>query len=552
MRGMLLAIALLPLATQAGELLTPDEKRAARTISAEYMRGHIRFLASDLLEGRGPATRGDALTQAYLQAQMEALGLTPGAPDGSWLQRFDIVGIDSRMPDTVKFTGPKDSLKLKSFEEFIGASGVQAPRARLEDAELVFVGHGIQAPEYQWDDYKGVNVKGKVLLMMNNDPEDDPALFAGKTRLYYGRWDYKYKQAAGVGAAGAIIIHTDASAAYQWKVVQSSWTGEQFELPAGAEPRVQMTGWATEDASRRIARLGGHDLDQLRAAAQKRDFRPVSLNVRVTLDINNEITRKQTANVIGRLPGSDSKLVDEAVIYTAHHDHLGIVETAPTGDKIHNGALDNASGVAAMLAIARAATALPRSPPRTLYFAAVAAEEQGLLGSEFLAAHPPAPAGRIAANINMDGMNIWGRTRDISAIGLGKSSLDQWVKKLAAAQNRQVLPDQFPDKGAYYRSDQFNFARIGVPAIYLDAGTDYVAKPADWGKKTQQEYEDRHYHQPSDELREDWDYSGAIDDARLLFYLGVKIANDPALPGWNPGDEFEAARKKARADLQGR
>lgn len=552
MRSALLAAALGAASVTAGAAagVTPDEARAAVTIGADFLRAHVRFLSSDLLEGRLPATRGDDLAQSYIQAQMEALGLLPGAPDGGWRQSFDIVGITTRLPAAVSFEGSKGALTLKTFEEFIGVSGVQAERAQLEDAEIVFVGYGIRAPEYRWDDYKDADLKGKVLLMMNNDPEGDPALFAGRTRLYYGRWDYKYEQAARMGAAGAIIIHTDASASYGWKVVQSSWTGEQFELPAGDEPRTRLNAWATEEASRRIARLGGHDLDRLRTAAERRDFRPVPLGVRLSVEARSDITRKRTANVIGRLAGGDARHAREAVVYTAHHDHLGIVDTAAGGDRIHNGALDNASGIAAMLAIARAAAALEKPPKRSLYFAAVAAEEQGLLGSRWLAEHPPVPAGRIAANVNIDSMNIWGRTRDVTAVGLGKSSLDDGLRQLAALQGRRVVSDQFPEKGSYYRSDQFNFARIGVPAVYLKAGTDYVGQPAGWGRKTQQDYENRHYHQPSDELHDDWDYAGLIEDAQLMFHLGVEVANAPALPAWTPGDEFEAARKKALQDLQ--
>jgi Zn-dependent M28 family amino/carboxypeptidase len=385
--------------------------------------------------------------------------------------------------------------------------------------------------------------------MMNNDPEDDPALFAGRTRLWYGRWDYKYDQAARHGAAGAIIIHTVPSAGYKWQVLQTSWTGEQFSLPSEGGPELTVKGWATEDASRRLAALGGHDLDALRAAAQRKDFRPVPLGVTWSIALANEVTRKQTANVIGWLPGSDPALAPEAVLYTAHHDHLGVRAGAPAGeDAIYNGALDNASGVSAMLAVANAMTALPQRPRRSVLFAAVAAEEQGLLGSKYLAAHPPIPAGRIGANINVDGMSIWGRTRDLTMIGLGKSDLDEWVHGLAVLQGRTVVPDQFPDRGFFYRSDQFSLARIGVPAAYFDAGTDVIGKPKGWGKEQQEAFEAKDYHQVSDELRPDWDFSGAVEDAQLLFYLGVRVANATALPAWRPGDEFEAARKKALAD----
>jgi Zn-dependent M28 family amino/carboxypeptidase len=308
--------------------------------------------------------------------------------------------------------------------------------------------------------------------------------------------------------------------------------------------------WATEDACRKIAALGGHDLDALRAAAEKRDFRPVPLGVTVNLALENQVKRKKTANVLAKIAGSDPALSGEAVLYTAHHDHLGRkAEAKPGEDAIYNGALDNASGVAALLAVAEAMKALPTAPKRTVYFAAVAAEEQGLLGSRYLAAHPPVHPGRLAANINMDAMNIWGRTRDLTMIGLGKSSLDDYIHALAAMQGRKVVGDQLPDRGFFYRSDQFNFAKIGVPAAYFDAGTDVIGKPAGWGKEQQERFEAVDYHQPSDELRPEWDFSGAVEDAQLLFYLGVKVANAPRMPAWKPGDEFEAARKKARAEI---
>jgi Zn-dependent M28 family amino/carboxypeptidase len=531
--------------------VTPSEKEAAATIRGESMRARIRYLASDLLEGRGPATRGDRLAEAYVAAEMERIGLEPGAPDGSWYQPFDVVGVTTHAPEVATFTRGSDKVDVRFRDDYIVFSGVQEPEARIS-GEVVFVGYGIVAPEYGWNDFKGVDLKGKVVLVMNNDPEDDPSLFGGKTRLYYGRWTYKYEEAARQGAAGAIIIHTTPSAGYPWQVVQTSWTGEQFGLPQEGGPTLPIRGWATEEASRRIARLGGQDLDALRAAAKKKDFRPVPLGVTFAIAVKNDVQKKQTANVIGRLPGRDPVLSREAVVYTAHHDHLGIKEGAKPGqDAIYNGALDNASGVAMLLEIAEAMVTLEPAPRRSVIFAAVAAEEQGLLGSQYFAAHPPLPAGRIAANINMDGINIWGRTRDLTMIGLGKSSLDEWILGLAALQGRKVVADQFPDKGFFYRSDQFNLAKVGVPAAYFDAGTDVIGKPAGWGRDQQEKYEANDYHQPSDELRPDWDFSGAVEDGQLFFYLGEKVANETAMPRWNPGDEFEAARKKALAAAGG-
>lgn len=528
---------------------------AERHITPELLRAHVRFLAADFTEGRGTASKGGAIAMAYIAAQLEALGLQPGAPDGGWLQQFDVVGINSHAPDRIQFSGEKGRLQLKNYEEFIAGSGVQAPEAGVKDAELVFVGYGIQAPEYQWDDFKGADLKGKVLVVMNNDPDHsaqgDSELFAGNARLYYGRWSYKYEQGARLGAAGVIIIHTTPSAAYPWQVVQTSWTGEGFELPQGNEPRVQLKAWATEDASRRLAALGGHDLDQLRAAAEKRDFRPVPLGVRLSLALRNDINRTQTANVVGKLPGKDARLAREAVIFTAHHDHLGVKADAQPGeDAIYNGAMDNASGVAALLAIARAATALAEPPRRTLYFAAVGAEEQGLLGSQYLAQNPPLPAGRIAANINMDAMNIFGRTRDVTVIGLGKSSLDAVIAPNAKRQGRRVIGDAFPDKGAYYRSDQFSFARVGVPGVYLKGGTEVIGKPAGWGKQQAEAYTAKDYHQPSDELSDSWDFGGMVEDTQLLLRIGLDVANAARMPTWNKGDEFEALRLESLRQLK--
>ncbi|HEU4591104.1 MAG TPA: M28 family peptidase, partial [Steroidobacteraceae bacterium] len=417
----------------------------------------------------------------------------------------------------------------------------------IKDAELVFVGYGIDAPEYRWNDFKGVDVKGKVLVMLNNDPDWDPKLFAGNTRLYYGRWTYKYESAARHGAAGAIIIHTTPSAGYPWQVVQSSWGGTQFELPDEGEPRIQLKGWATEDAARRLLKAGGADLDQLVKQARSRNFKPVPLNLHTSIAFENEISRVKTANVAGLLPGSDPKLKDEVVIYSAHHDHFGIGEPDKTGDKIYNGAEDNAAGCAQLLAIARAMAALPERPRRSVLFLFVAGEEQGLLGSKYYSLHPTFAPGRIAANINYDGGNFLGRTRDVTQVGAGKSSLDAIARALVEKQGRVLVPDQNPDKGYYYRSDQFSFAKIGVPALYFDEGTDYIGKPAGWGKQKHDEWTEHIYHQPSDELTDEWVFDGMIEDAMIGFEAGWLVAQADEMPTWNPGDEFEAARKKALA-----
>ncbi len=530
--------------------LMASADEAVSAINEEVLKGHIAELSSDEYEGRGPGGVGDQKTQQYLAEQMEAIGLEPGGADGSWYQTFDIVGITSKAPETWTFRNGSRSLDLKFWDDAIPFGGLQEESVAIEDAELVFVGYGIQAPEYGWDDFKGQDLTGKVLVIMNNDPEWDADLFGGERRLYYGRWSYKYEKAAELGAAGAIVIHTTPSAGYPYQVVQTSWTGEQFELPTTGEPRVPVKAWVTEDAARELFAFAGHDLDALRESARSTDFEPVDLGIETSIEITNQVRTVQTANVLGQLRGRDPELSPRQVVFTAHHDHLGVGEPNDEGDAIYNGALDNASGTAGVLAMAQSYKNLPTPPRRSLLFAFVAAEEQGLLGSQFLAQNPPVPTGMMTANLNFDGANIWGRTSDVTYIGYGKSSLDAVVERHAAAQGRSVKPDQFPDKGYFYRSDQFNFAKVGVPALYLDPGTEYIGKPEGFGKETVEAWTATHYHQPSDELEDDWVYDGMIEDAKLGFMIGLDIAEADADPTWNAGDEFEAARLAALAELE--
>jgi Zn-dependent M28 family amino/carboxypeptidase len=528
------------------------EKAAQSQITRATLEAPIRFLADDLLEGRGPATRGDELARLYLAQELRGMGYQPGAANGSWEQSMDVVGVTTSAPKTWSFTGKGGNVDLNWYEDYIGASGVQTSASGFENADVVFVGYGIEAPEYKWDDFKGVDVKGKVLMMLNNDPDWDPKLFAGNTRLYYGRWVYKYESAARHGAAGVIIVHTTPSAGYPWQVVQSSWSGEQFELPDEGEPRVQLKGWATEASARKLAKAGGQDLDKLIAAARSRHFKPVPLALKTSIKLENKVSKVKTANVAGLLPGSDPKLKDEVVVVTAHHDHLGIGPPDSTGDKIYNGAEDNAAGCAQVLAIARAMAALPERPRRSVLVLFVAAEEQGLLGSKYYSLHPTFAPGKIAANVNYDGGNFRGRTKDLTFIGYGKSSLDGIVRTLLEKQGRTLVPDQFPDRGFFYRSDQFNFAKIGVPAIYFDRGTDYIGKPAGWGKQQQEEWEEHTYHQPSDEIDDTWTYDGMIEDAQIGFYAAWLVAQADAMPVWNKGDEFEATRLQALKEVSER
>jgi Zn-dependent M28 family amino/carboxypeptidase len=546
---LVLAIATICRPAEAQRAIEPEKSQVAaaeQAITEPALRGHIRFLADDLLEGRGPGSRGDELAQRYIATQFQSLGLKPAAPGGGWLQPVPLVGVTTHAPATLQFQHNGKSLALKRHDDYILSSGQAREQVAVQNAEIVFVGYGIEAPEFQWNDFKGSDLRGKILLMMNNDPAGDPELFAGKRRLYYGRWDYKYASAARQGAAGAIIIHTTPSAGYPFQVVQTSWSGEDFELADSAGPRLDVRGWLTEDASKRLVALAGRDLDQLRTSAERRDFRPVPLGMKLSVALTCDVRKKQTANVLGLLPGSDPALAQQAVVFMAHHDHIGMAaERNAQGDNIYNGAVDNASGTAALLAIARACCSLPKAPARSILFAAVGAEEQGLLGSEYLAMHPPIATGNLAAVVNIDGVNIIGPTRDVNVIGLGKSSLDQLVDGIARWQNRVVTPDQFPDRGYYYRSDQFNLAKVGVPGVYLHSGVNVIGKPEGWGRKQIEQWTETRYHQPSDEYSDDWDLRGAVEDVRLLYYVGLLAAQGPALPRWTPGDEFEAARKAA-------
>ena len=528
-----------------GDVSLSAEQVAEQTITADLMRDYVRELSDDKYEGRGPGSRGDRSARQYLVTEMEKLGLEPAAADGSWEQTFSLVGLTVDQPLEWTFSNADASLTLKQWDDFVVSSGIQAEWAEVTEAELVFVGYAIQAPEYAWDDFKEVDLEGKVLLIMNNDPDWDPDLFEGETRLWYGRWDYKYLSAVRQGAVGAIIIHTQPSAGYPFQVIQTGWAGEQFELEAAGEPRLQVEAWVTEDTARDLVEMAGRDLDSLREAADNRDFEPMPLGITTSIGMSVGLNRVETANILGLIPGSDPGLSDEVVIYTAHHDHLGIGTPNESGDVIYNGAMDNAAGVAQIMAIARALKRLPEPPRRSVLFALVGAEEHGLLGSLYYANNPTFPPGKIAANLNYDAANIWGHTHDVTYIGLGKSTIDAIVSGIAAEQGRVVKPDQFADRGYFYRSDQFSFAKIGVPAMYLDTGTDFVDRPPDWGREQVDHYTDVNYHQPSDEYDDSWNFDGMIADTMLGFWAGLAIANADEMPQWNEGDEFEAARLDA-------
>jgi len=522
------------------------ERRGLELITPELIRAHLSFLSDDLLEGRGPATRGDRLTQHYIATQFAALGLEPGSSDGTYIQKVPIVGMKADPSMVMRARKGVKEERYKFYEDFVAFSGLKEPTISVADAEIVFVGYGIVAPEQKWDDFKDSDVKGKILLMMNNDPAtDDPKFFGGKARTYYGRWTYKYEIAAKKGAAGALIIHTTESAGYPWKVVQSSWSVERFSLADSPDPQVRLQGWVTEEVARGLTALAGKDLDALRKSAESRKFKPVPLGVTLSLTISSTIRSLETANVLGLLRGSDPEKQDEAIVYTAHHDHFGIGKPV-RGDSIYNGALDNASGTSLLLAVAKGfAEGTPR-PRRSILFAAVAAEEQGLLGSQYYVAHPTFPHGKIIANLNIDGANLLGPARDLQMIGKGRSTIDRTIDAIGKEMGIVVVPDQSPEQGYFYRSDQFNFAKAGIPSAYFHSGIDIIGKPEGWGKKERDRFIAEDYHQPSDEIKPTWDFRGASQQAHFLFLLGYRLANADEIPEWNAGDEFEAARKQSR------
>jgi Zn-dependent M28 family amino/carboxypeptidase len=518
----------------------------ASRINEDSLHGDIRFLADDLLEGRGPSSRGDSLAQLYIESQFRGLGLEPVGPSKSYRQKFPMLGLTTDAHKVWTF-GPNSksnkSLELNHFNDFIAVAGKPASTISINDAEIVFVGYGIEAPEYQWNDFKGTDLKGKILLMMNNDPETDPNLFAGPRRLYYGRWDYKYESAARQGAAGAIIIHTTPSAGYPFTVIQTSWIGEEFELRDDDAPRMDMKAWTTNEATAKLVAHAGFDLDELRAKAESREFKPIPLGIKLSTNLECTVREQESANVLAEMLGSDPKHSDEYVVFMAHHDHIGIAPDRDiNGDNIYNGAIDNASGTAALLAIAKAIHSSGLRPNRSIIFAAVGAEEQGLLGSKYYAAHPLVPNGKLSAVVNIDGINFLGKTKDVNVIGAGKSSLDRLVERVAKYQGRSMVPDLEPSKGFYYRSDQFSLAKVGVPGVYLHSGHVVEGKPQGWGREQLDAWTLKHYHQRSDEYNPDWDLSGAVLDIRLLFQVGWLAACADELQSWTPGDEFEAAR----------
>jgi Zn-dependent M28 family amino/carboxypeptidase len=520
-------------------------------VDVDAVLAHAKQLSSDRFEGRAPGGKGEDLTVAYLVEQFRQMGLKPGNTGGTYTQKVPLVGITATGAPLVLRKG-SDERRLRWKDDVVAWSRRVAPSASLDQSELIFVGYGAVAPEYGWDDFKGVDVKGKTLVMLVNDPPvpspDDPSTldpntFGGRAMTYYGRWTYKFEMAAERGAAGALLIHETEAAGYPFTVVQGNLR-ERFDLVTKDKNmgRAAIEGWITRDQGRRLLEWAGQDFDDLKTRAATREFAPVPLGITASLMLENTRRTLDSRNVIARLDGRDPASRSEYVVYTAHWDHLGI-ERDPAGDRIYHGAKDNAVGVGGLLEIARAFTKLRVKPKRTILFLATTAEEQGLLGSEYYARMPIYPLAKTLANVNIDGLNVHGRTRDLTVIGLGASDLDDYARDAAGEQGRVIRGDVEPEKGSYYRSDHFNFAKQGVPALHGDEGDEFIGKPSDFSQKVRAAWTQRDYHQPSDVVRPEWNLSGAREDLKVYLAVGFRVAEADAYPEWKPGNEFRARRE---------
>ncbi|HEV8657134.1 MAG TPA: M28 family peptidase [Thermoanaerobaculia bacterium] len=545
------------LATLAIGANVPSElSHALKSFSAGAIAAHDKFLASDLLEGRGPGTRGDTIAEEYIATQFQSCGLEPGGENGTYFQKVPLVGVTlDSAKSSVSFTKDAASVvgPLKYLDEFVGTDTSQQSISTL-DSDAIFVGHGVVAPEYNWDDYKGIDVRGKTLIMLVDDPPanaSEPDLFKGKARTYYGRWTYKYEIGAAKGAQAVILIHTNEAAGYGWQVVRNSWGKETsfMRLKRGANA-LRFEGWITEKIANDVFRAAGQDLAALTKAAASRDFKPVPLGLKFSANLTSTLRPFDTRNVLARLEGSDPKLRAEAVLYSAHHDHLGIGTPDATGDRIYNGAIDNASGTALLLEMARVWANTKPAPKRSIIFNSVAAEEQGLLGSEWFGENPTIPAGRIALAINYDSVFEFGKVGSVTMIGVERMTFHPTAERVANALGLKIVPDQDPEQGHYYRSDHFSFAKAGIPAFSIGQGHDIIGKPADYGRKLSDDYRANHYHQPSDEFDPKWDWSSAVQMAQLGFWLGWDAANAATMPNWIAGDEFRAARDRSLAQAK--
>lgn len=553
--ALILASAALVFAATTSTQVPPAVKAAMGRFRPEAVAAHDKFLASDLLEGRGPGTRGDALAEEYIAGQFQSYGLRSGGDDGTYFQRVPLIGITlDPAKSSLAFTrdGADVVGPLLYRDEYVASDDSQNPESTI-DSDVVFVGHGVVAPEYRWDDYKGLDVRGKTLVMLVDDPPanaSEPDLFKGRSRTYYGRWTYKYEIGVAKGAQAVVLIHTNDAAGYGWQVVRNSWSGEKAEMRLKpGQPSLHLAAWITGPVAEALFRAAGQDLDALTKAAASRDFHPVPLNVKLTGKVTSTLRPFESRNVIARLEGSDPKLRDEAVLYSAHHDHLGIGVPDASGDRIYNGAVDNASGTALLLEMARVWSRTKPAPRRSILFNSVAAEEQGLLGSEYYGENPTIPAGRIALAINYDALYEFGRVGSVQMLGIERTTFEPVAQRITKALGLKIVPDQSPEQGSYYRSDHFSFGRAGIPAFSISQGQDLIGKPADLGRKLSDDYRANHYHQPSDQFDPSWDWSSAVQMGQLGFWLGWEAANSSSKPNWVPGDEFRAARDRSLAAL---
>ncbi len=516
-------------------------------ISEKRMRDHVRYLASDELGGRGPGTPGEELSVAYLTGQFQEAGCAPGNPDGTYTQKVPMYGFTIfNAPALVVRRADGSEKRYAHGRDFMGWTLRQTGSATVKDTDLVFVGYGVDAPEYGWNDYRSADVRGKVVVMLVNDPPlPDESRFGGKAMTYYGRWTYKFEEAAARGAAGAILVHNTEDAGYPWEVVENSWSGEQFDVvrPDAGASRCAFESWITEAAARDLFAFAGRNLDDEKAAAARDGFEAFSLGLTGTTHIESRSRTIESRNVVARVEGADPALRDEFVIYTAHWDHLGVGKPAD-GDSIYNGALDNASGVAGVLEIARAFAGHRQSLRRSVLFILTTGEESGLLGATHYAAHPLYPLEKSIAEINIDGLNIWGRTTDMVVVGFGQSDLDQILADAIAPFDRRIQPDSEPEKGYYYRSDHFPFAKKGVPALYADSGVEFRDRPPGWGMERRREYVARRYHKPQDHYADEWDLSGAAEDMEALYRVGYAIASTDRSVEWNEKSEFRRVREE--------
>jgi Zn-dependent M28 family amino/carboxypeptidase len=518
---------------------------ALETINPEHIRWHVRYLSHDLLEGRGTGQRGGDIAAEYIATQFAEYGLRPAGDGGSYMQKVPLVGITT-LPETQFSLVPKQggALNLKALDDYVAYDQTQRERSDV-DADIVYVGYGIDAPEYNWDDYKGVDLHGKVLLMLVNEPpSDDPKFFKGRALTYYGRWTYKYEEAARKGAVGVILVHQKEMASYPWDVVRNSNSGEKAALKVDG-PALKVASWVHLDVAKKLAAASGMDLDKMMADARSRDFRPVNLGAKLKAHMVSKVRNFESNNVVAILPGADRNLKDEAVMYTAHYDHFGIRPDMP-GDNIFNGADDNATGCGILLELARAYGAAAQRPRRSIIFAAVTAEEQGLLGSEYLGKHPPIPAGKIALDLNYDDVKPLGAPQEVEVSGAERTTFYPIVAAMAKEFRLAIRPDARPEAGHFYRSDHFSLARVGIPAFSINEGMKFKGHDEAWGLARDREYVEKHYHQPSDEYHPEMDFTGDSAMARFGFALGWEAASLPKLVEWQKGDEFEAARLKSK------